>query len=325
MNFFRKILGAVAILSFILACVMHYGFSIENGAYLLALPFDLIGKGLEYLSLHSAVGNIIAFLLYFGISLIPMAFLIDGRRKGKKKKADIILLLITAYDFFLLYFFINPVTTTDIFFSYQAGAEAIPTLKVILVIFYISLWLGYLFIRFTETVMSPASYHGSLYMNKLLKVLLLTGAVFYTVLFFYYNTVEMLMAIDKAAAEKFSGAAQIYPAVDYLLSGIPIVFTVLIFVEGARLLDAMIKEHLQEEENKAAINLGEAGKRCIYAAVSCNILSNVLQLLLAKQLNNINFSANLSFFPLIIALLSMILAAYFKEAWELKENDELFI
>ncbi|SHO44521.1 hypothetical protein [Anaerocolumna xylanovorans] len=325
MNSIRKGLVLAAILSFVLACVMHYGFSVENGAYLLALPFDLTGKGLILLSLHSALGNVVAFILYFGISLIPMVFLIVRRRKGKKNKADIILFLITAYNFFLFYFFINPVTMTDKFFSYQAGLEMIPTLKAILVVFYISLWLGYLFICITERIMSPSSYHSSLYMNKLLKAFLLAGAVFYTVLFFYYYTIEMFIAIDKAAIEKFSETARIYPILDYILAGIPVVFTVLIFLEGANLLDAMKKEHLQEEENKAAINLGEAGKRCIYATVSCNILSNVIQLLLAKQLNNINFSANISFFPLVTALLSMILAAYFKEAWELKENDELFI
>lgn len=325
MNTIRKALVITAILSFALAGILYYGFSFENGAYILVLPFNLIGKGLRSMSFGSAAGNVLAFILYFGISLIPMVFLLIGRIKGRKRKADVLLLLITAYHFFLLYFFINPITVTEKFFSYQESAGFIPTLKVTLVIFYSGLWVGYLFIYFAEAVFLPSSYQNSLSLNRLLKRLLLAGAGLYTVLFFYYDTVRMFFAIGKAAREGFSKTAQVYPAVDYLLSGIPVVFTVLVFLYGAELLNAMKKEHLKEEENKAAINLGEAGRRCIYATVGCNILSNVLQLLLGKQLNNINFTVNISLFPLITALFSMILAVYFKEAGELKENDELFI
>lgn len=318
-------LVVTAILSFVLACIVFYGFSFEDGAYLLILPFNLLGRGLGRLSFHSAFTNVVAFILYFGLSLIPLVFLLVNRKRGKKNKADIILLLITAYQFYLVYFFINPVTMTGRFFSYTDNTEMLPALKVSLVVFYISLWLGYLFIRFAEAAFLPASYHKSLSMNGLLKKLLLAGAGFYTVLYFYYNTVKMFQAIEKAAGEAFSQTAQIYPLIDYILSGIPVVFSVMIFLSGAELADAMKKEHLTEEEKKAAINLGEAGKRCIYATVGCNILFNVLQLLLAKQLNNIIFTVNISFFPLITALFSMILASYFKEAKELKENDELFI
>ncbi len=325
-NSIFKVLGALAVLSFILACVMHYGFPYSKGAYILALPFALIGSGLRWLSLWSAFGNVLAFVFYIGLSLIPLVFLLYQRKTKGRKKADVILLLITLYNFFFFYFLVNPVTVTDRYFSFPGGASVIPTLRMTLVVFYAALWIGYLLVYMTETVTVSPSYNSSEALNRLLRKLLLAAAVLYTIIFFYFNSIVMLLSVDKAITDKVSATAQIFPVADYILSGIPVVFTIIIFLYGAMLLKAMTGEHLQEEENMAAIRLGEAGKKCIYATVCCNILSNALQLLLAKQLNNIAFQADLSsLFPLVIAIFSMILAAYFKEAKELKESDELFI
>lgn len=319
----HKNLVLIALLSVVVAVILFYGLDYQNGIYLLALPFDLLGKGIRWLSLHSAAGNIGAFILYFGLSLFPMAILFVRRKK--REKADWILLLITLYHFFFLYFLINPGVTAARFYPKGTEWDMVSVLRVMLTVFYISLWGGYVFLRLTETVFAPAVYQKSISMNRLLRKLLLISAYLYVVLFFYNNTVKMFHDTGAAIKAQADTGACVYPGIGYLLTGIPVVFTVLIFLYGARLLEAMETGHLKEDENKAAVRLGEAGRHCIYATVICNLISNILQLFMAKQLNNINLTADISFLPLITALFSMILSAYFKEAEELKENDELFI
>lgn len=321
----RNYLILAAIVSVVVAAIMFYVFSYQNGIFLLALPFELLGKGLRWLSLYSAVGNIVAIIFYVIISALPLSILFHNISKGINRKADYMLLLITLYHFFFLYSMVNPGLIAAKFYSGKLDNEMLLTLAATLTIFYLSLWAGYIFLRLTESVFTPGAYHKSLPLNRLLKKLLLTGAYLYIILFFYNYSVKMFRTIGIASGEQSFSTSLSYPIMDYVLTGIPVIYTVLILIYGARLLEVMETDHLKEEENIAAIRLGEAGRYCIYATVICNIASNTLQLILAKQLHNINMSVNISFLPLIVAFFSMILSTYFKEAEKLKNNDELFI
>ena len=62
-------------LSVLLAAFMFFILGISNGIYVLSIPFELIGKGLRYLSLSSGVGNIFAILFYVALSLLPAIYM----------------------------------------------------------------------------------------------------------------------------------------------------------------------------------------------------------------------------------------------------------
>ena len=72
------------------------------------LPFELIGKGLRVLSLSSAIGNVIAIIIYAAISMIPAIYIIYQRKRGRTQKEDILLVAFTGLLFYSLYMFINP-------------------------------------------------------------------------------------------------------------------------------------------------------------------------------------------------------------------------
>jgi len=55
---------------------MFFMVGISNGVYLLSIPFELIEKGLRYLSLSSSIGNAIAILFYVAFSLKPVIYIL---------------------------------------------------------------------------------------------------------------------------------------------------------------------------------------------------------------------------------------------------------
>lgn len=75
-----------------------------DGLMALALPFTLLGNGLRYLSLSGSAGNIASIILYAVISLLPLAYLL----RGKRRTEDLLLVVCSALLFYVLYFMINP-------------------------------------------------------------------------------------------------------------------------------------------------------------------------------------------------------------------------
>ena len=92
------------LLAFIASKILH----LTEALQIMYLPFELIGKGLRVLSLSSAIGNVIAIIIYAAISMIPAIYVIDLRKRGRKCKEDILLVAFTGLLFYSLYMFINP-------------------------------------------------------------------------------------------------------------------------------------------------------------------------------------------------------------------------
>ena len=65
------------------------------------LTIELIGKGLRFLSLSSAIGNVIAIIIYAAISMIPAIYIIYQRKRGRTQKEDI--LLVAFYRAIILF------------------------------------------------------------------------------------------------------------------------------------------------------------------------------------------------------------------------------
>lgn len=73
------------LLAFMASEILH----MTEALQIMYLPFELIGKGLRFLSLHSAIGNVIAIIIYAAISMIPASYVIYQRKRGKTHKEDI--------------------------------------------------------------------------------------------------------------------------------------------------------------------------------------------------------------------------------------------
>ena len=65
------------LLAFMESKILH----MTEALQIMYLPFELIGKGLRFLSLSSAIGNVIAIIIYAAISMIPAIYIIYQRKK----------------------------------------------------------------------------------------------------------------------------------------------------------------------------------------------------------------------------------------------------
>ena len=90
--------------AFIASKILHMTAALQ----IMYLPFELIGKGLRFLSLSSAIGNVIAIIIYAVISMIPAIYIIYQRKRGRTQKEDILLVAFTGLLFYSMYMFINP-------------------------------------------------------------------------------------------------------------------------------------------------------------------------------------------------------------------------
>lgn len=76
----------------------------ENVADMMAFPFAPIGKGLRALSLSGSVGNIVAILLYGGISLLPLGLVLFHAKKKILHAEDALLVGYLVFRVLRLFF-----------------------------------------------------------------------------------------------------------------------------------------------------------------------------------------------------------------------------
>ena len=81
-------------------------------------PLILLGEGLRKLSLSGNVGNIIAIIVYVGICLLPLIFVI--RRKWRKE--NLLLPVLSGMLAYGLYHLINPGLMSE-YMSGKMGSE----------------------------------------------------------------------------------------------------------------------------------------------------------------------------------------------------------
>jgi hypothetical protein len=325
MNKLEKGLLLEAALSFGLALLMFYVAGFDSAIFLLYLPFDLIGKGLRWLSLSSFAGNIAALILYAVLSLIPMIYLITIRAKSGTKRVDVLLPFISIYSFYMLYQFINPGFMLNRMPQTFKDMTALPFIKLSYSIIFYILIAGYLIFRMlgTITMKDTSDKIGSL--CKQLQKILIFLCIFYTFFYSYFAAFQMFDKFKSYTNQNSAPINFIFVAAAYILEGLPILFSILILISGVLLLRAIILNHMQEEEITAASRMGLVSRQAVYVTFLSNLALNVLQFLLSRQLNDTNYSMEISLFPLIIAFSAMILSGYFKETKKLHDDNEMII
>ena len=85
--------------AFIASKILHMTAALQ----IMYLPFELIGKGLRFLSLSSAIGNVIAIIIYAAISMIPAIYIIYQRKRGRTQKEDILLVAFNSASTVYIY------------------------------------------------------------------------------------------------------------------------------------------------------------------------------------------------------------------------------
>ncbi len=327
------------ILSICFAIFMFYVAKLQSPLELLYMPFDWIGNALRWLSLSSFIGNVIALICYIVLSISPFIYLIIVKRRSGFQKIDMLLPVISIYLFLILYEFVNQGLMLNHVPQMLTDLSALPAIKLILAIIFYSLFLGYLILRTLGNLAKDSNEDRRQYLCQGLQKILLALSALYTFYIGYFAGYQMLSDINNYAVKASSTLPFFSPIslsnntvidqfmviLTYLLRCLPIIFSVLILINGVALLKVMISCHLKEEEFIAAAQLSNVSKKAVYVTVFSNLLLNVTQLILSKHLSDTSFKLEIILSPVIIAFAATILSGYFRESKELKEDNEMII
>ena len=306
------------LLAFITSKILHMTAALQ----IMYLPFELIGKGLRFLSLSSVIGNVIAIIIYAAISLIPAIYVVYQRKTGTNRKEDILLIAFTGLLFYSLYMFINPglmyQRMPEISSMDQTSLIAMKIIYAFIIYSVVIMWLIMRAIRFLGDD-SQKNWKSRLYFG--MKALIVALASYYTILITYAKTFELL----HKGGNKLQNISSAQ-CVKSVLQLLPIVFTVLLFINIIHVVKA-IEDHKEEKQMMTVARLASVAKVTAVVTVISDFILNFYQFLLGATLQNVNvtFAPDVSMEAVIIAFGALIFYEYFKRTKQLKEENDQFI
>lgn len=318
----RKNLKAILIIEGILCLLFALLPSFGKNVFstVLTFPFEQIGMGLRALSLSGMVGNVIAIGLYLMLSLLPALYLLFRiRRKSEFFKEDWLLVLLSAVLFFTLYFMINPGIAALPFRDVLMG-------KVLLSGTTYSIIYAYVILRVLKLFFAKGAGELQRYMIILIGLL---NVIFVYVIF--GSGVKGLMdAISAMEAgnvgnEHLLSTSYVFLALQYVVDVLPFAMNIWIAFMGMDLLEEMRADPYSEPSVLAAEKLSRGCGIVLGLVVFVNMIFNLMQLILAKNLVVINSSVEISLFSIGFLLAALLLSRYVAENKTLKDDNDSFV
>jgi len=284
-----------------------------------AFPFEQIGSGLRVLSLSSAVGNVFAFLLYIAICLLPVGALLLIRRKRNVLPEDSLLLVLSIALFAVIYLLINPGIIEELFHATPAG-------KAVLGGTVYSVLIAYLILRILRLFCTSEAARLQRYLAVLLGLL----NIVFVYLIFGADVRSLMDAIAALQAgnvgnESLLGASYAFAGLQYIVDVLPYVFDIMIVFSGIRLLGKLTADRYSDETVLAASRLSSLCGKTLSITVLAIAAFNLLQLIAAKQLLNINAAVQVPLFSIAFVLAALLFSRLVAENKLLKDDNDSII
>ena len=316
----HKLILIETFIGIVCAFICQRAIHLTNALEILYLPFDWIGKGLRYLSLNSTIGNVAAIIIYLLICMLPTIYVLYRKRKQVWKVEDILFLVSTLLLFYILYMFINPgeiyQKMAEIF---QADYNSLRVMKIGYVLFLYSIlfaWMLLKAIRFLsddhQKSWKDHLYHG-------MKILLCITISYYTIWISYVKIFEILQKMGNGVKEISRDAW-----LKTLLPILPVCLMIFLLISMINVVKAM-QQQSEEAQIIEISNLASTAKVVAVVTVIVDLVMNFYQFLASTQLQDVNFTLNLSVEPVMIAFGALIFHEYFKRTKQLKEENDQFI
>lgn len=289
---------------------------------LMAFPFEQIGKGLRELSLSGSSGNIIAVILYFLISLIPVLVLISRYRKMVVKSEDFLLAVLSGVLFIAIYYMVNP-SKTGIFFGGTPGFSAG---KAFLGGSVYSVLVAYIALKALRVFIGAQKEEVQKYLMFLLGFINIV---------FVFNVFGLIFGSYLEARKRFVEGntyggqelllSRVFLALQHLVSALPYLLSIFIVFHLMNFIDEMRKDRFSEEALAQATRLTKQSVGIIAITVLTNMTIHLLQLVFISALREIHVTLVIPLLPLIFVLAVLLYTQLVKENQSLKEDNDLFI
>lgn len=296
----------------------------ENIAHMMAFPFAPIGDGLRALSLSGSMGNVVAILLYGGISLLPVGVLLFQASKKSLHWEDSLLVVLSPLLFVVLYEMINPGTLP--LGPTELGMLGDDVRKAMLGCVVYSVLVGYLVMRALRLFFSAGKIQLQKYLFILLGLLnmILVYLVFGGCLQKFLQTVESTKAANQGTEDGLT-LTYAFLFLQLLVDALPYVLDILIVFASQHMLQKLQKDAYCEESMEAAGKLSKVCGRSLKVTILSIVVFNLLQLLCAKNLRVVNGFVNIPILSIVLTLAALLVAKLVTEGKRLKDDNDMFI
>jgi len=296
----------------------------ENIAHMMAFPFAPIGDGLRALSLSGSVGNIVAILLYAGISLLPAGVLLVHVRKKSLHWEDLLLVVLIPLLFAVLYEMINPGTLP--LGPTELGMMGEKVRKAMLGCVVYSVPVGYLVLRALRLFFSAGKEKLQGYVSLLLGMLniILVYLVFGGCLQKFLQAIESTKAANQGTEDGLT-LTYVFLFLQMLVDALPYVLDIVIVFACQYMLQELGKDAYSQETMEAAEKLSKACAISLKVTILSIVVFNLLQLLCAKNLRVLNGFVNIPILSIVLLLAALLVAKLVTEGKRLKDDNDMFI
>lgn len=287
---------------------------------LVKFPFSQIGEGLRALSLGGGFGNVIAFILYIFLGLVPIGILILIFVKKKFRIEDLLLFLMGGLWFYMMYFMTNPQLIPDLFVVPEFG----PLGMIIFGSTFYSLLIGYLIIKAVRKV-KDGTVNVFLFL-KALSLIIIFALVFRICFIGVFEVRSVIESLEGSEILGISSGWTIFVVImKTLINQVLAALNLVILFISMELLDHLKTDYYSPEVNKTAQKLAKICTVSVLAIALSFMAINVLQLSFTKVLLASNFAVQIPLSSLAFASAMWLLANYFKKSSQLSDDNKLFI
>jgi len=319
-NLFWGVLGIEAVLCIILH-ILQASFS-NAFSTVMAFPFEQIGWGLRILSLSGGPGNAAAIVIYAAVSLLPAGALYVKRKKSRLHIEDGLLVLLSAVLFVVLYHMINPGLISSL--TNRAAGASVG--KALLGGMVYSVLCGYLILSVLRSFYVGSTDKLFRYMSILLHLLnvLFVFIIFSTCIGNFLDSTASLQA-GNMGNEHLLGASRFFLVLQFLTDALPYVMDIFIVFAALRLLREMLADRYSANVVTAARYISRLCAVSLTATVLSNIGLNLLQLLFARSLMDLNILVQIPIFSILFVLAALLLTRFAAQNKQLKDDNDMFI
>lgn len=282
---------------------------------MITFPFVQIASGLRYLSLSSAVGNIVAIALYVVFCLIPMLFFVWRWVKHKLSYIDALLPITTILMFIAMYQLINPALLNNVV-----------TKKLLTCITIYSVICTYLILKLIQLFQGKKLEKLCKYLTLLLWVvnILLTYYIVFT------GTITFTQSIKELQSANSGNIGELGPTYLFLFLGmiveiIPLIATIAVVLFVIRFVKHFAINRYSEQTVISTNKLSCVCKISLVATALSTMVFNLLQYAFGSRLYQINSNINIPVFSIVFVLVVLVFSQIISEGKELKDDNDSII
>lgn len=278
----------------------------------LAQPLIWLGRGLRELSLWGGFGNVLAWILYLGLSLAPLFLLAVRLVRKKARWEDGTLAVLSGVLAWGLYYLINPTRLPSAFAgTAMAGFQCA-----------CCIWSALL----CWVLLEALSRQGK--PERLLKVLLNLAGALTVFAAFGLGVGDLLGEMEDAARGNTLGDLTVtngFLILRCIYGCFAAGLDLWVIRGGLDLVDGLTQDPFSQGTLDGARELVRRGKTALKLAVLGALALNLMQILAGKALYRVRLDLNLPLGSMILILAGILLGSLLQRSKALKDDSDLFV